>query len=334
MKTAPSPPYLSCIPLVVITCSSSVLSAINAVRFLRILLVACAVGMPAFLATGHESPEHVIEMLTARIEAVGPRADLYWRRATERRALGQLDEASQDLRKAIKLKPDFLSAYADLSRVQMAQGKRRRAISTVDSALQQLKEDSERAPFLMLRAEIYSESDELEKALADCDRALNARGTVEVDWYLTRSQIQCRLGRFAEAARGLQWGFERTGSAVLEVEAIDAMIDAGWYSKALVKIEPMLADARWQGSWLVRRGRVRLGSGKISEGHEDLLAAIRELNSRLQSRQPDLFLLADRGLAYALLGDATLARHDLGTAKKLGGDAWTLRRLEVALAPR
>ena len=100
----------------------------NAVRVPRLFLAACVIGMVSPLAMAHDSPEHVIEILTARMEAVGPRADLYWRRATEHRAIGELREAAADLKKAIKLKPDYLAAYADLSRVELAQGKRRRAI--------------------------------------------------------------------------------------------------------------------------------------------------------------------------------------------------------------
>ena len=303
----------------------------NALRSFGFLLVAgaCVGALPT---AAHDSPEHVIELLTVRMEAGGPRADLYWRRATEYRAIGELKAAASDLKKAIRLKPDYLIAYADLSRVEMAQGNRRRAMSTADRALKQIQDEVDRAPFLMLRAELFTASGEFEKALADCDRALAARGTAEVDWYLTRGQIQCRLGRFAEAARGLQRGFELTGSAVLDVESIDAMIDAGLYAEALAKIEPVLAEARWQSAWLIRRGRVRLGTGNVTDAHQDLLAAIHELSSRLQSRQPDCSLLADRGLAYALLGDVTLARRDFGAAKKFGGDMWTLRRLEVALA--
>lgn len=303
------------------------------VRAFPLLLAAAAVVVAApAMVEAHDSPEHVIEMLTARIETIGPRADLYWRRATERRALGQLGEAAGDLKKAIKLKPEFLIAYADLSRVESAQGRHQRALATANRALKQVRSEPECAPFWMLRAEVYCDAGDFEKALADCDRALAVGGTAEVDWYLTRSQIQCRLGRFAEAARGLKRGFELTGSAVLEVESIDAMIDAGLFVEALAKIEPVLAEARWQSAWLIRRGRVRLGMGNISDAHQDLLTAIRELNPRLQSKQPDFSLLADRGLAYALLGDATLAQRDFGAAKKLGGDIWTLRRLEVALA--
>ena len=283
-------------------------------------------------ALPHDSPEHVVEILTARMEVVGQSPDLLWRRATEHRALGDLSAAARDLKRALKMDSRYLPALTDLSRVQLAQGHRRRALWTIDRAFEFVRDEPGRSPLRMLRAEAFVESGYLEKALSECDRALLYADGTQLDWYLTRSQVQCRLGRFNDAVAGLKAGFELTGSAVLEVECIDAMLDAGKFSEALERIEPALADSRWQASWLVRRARVRLAAGEISSAHADLMAAIRELNQRLTTPRPDPSLLTDRGLASALLGDVAPARRDLSEAKKLGADAETVRRLEVALA--
>ncbi|HYV30346.1 MAG TPA: hypothetical protein VEO53_04455, partial [Candidatus Binatia bacterium] len=94
-----------------------------------------------------------------------------------------------------------------------------------------------------------------------------------------------------------------------------------------------LAETRWRSSWLIRRARVRLGCGEAAGGHADLLAAIGELNQRLLcGAHPDPGLLAERGLAFALLGDTSLAKRDLSAARKLGADRSALRPLELALA--
>src|SRR5262245_19976023 len=132
----------------------------------RLLTVLCVLAtvLPRIVA-GHDSPEHVVEMLTARMEAVGERADLLWRRATEYRALNNLGAAARDLSRAIKLQPDYLSALIDLSRVQLAQGHRRQALATVDRALKLVSDESGRAPLRMIRAEIFSETGESGKAL-------------------------------------------------------------------------------------------------------------------------------------------------------------------------
>jgi tetratricopeptide (TPR) repeat protein len=150
---------------------------------------------------------------------------------------------------------------------------------------------------------------------------------VELDWYLIRSELQTRLGRFADAARDLQEGFQRTGSAVLEVESIEAMIDAAQFDAALEQIEPLLADCRWRSSWLIRRARVRLGQGSVAEAQTDLAAAIQEINSRLRGAQPESGLLADRALAFALLGELEPARQDYTRAKKLGAEGAVLWRV-------
>ena len=280
----------------------------------------------------HDSPEHVIEILTARMETVGERPDLLWRRATEHRALANHAAAARDLRRAIKLRADYLPALIDLSRVQLLQGHRSEALRTIGRAMRFVTDEASRAPLRMIKAEIFAASGNLTAALGECDRALAGTGGAELDWYLTRSQIQCGLGRYAEAAEGLQRGFELTGSAVLEVESIDAMIDAGQYEGALIKVEAAIAETRWQSSWLVRRARIRLGKGEVAAGHQDLAGAIVEMNRRLNPAYPESGLLSERGFAYALLGDVDLAKRDLASAKRRGAEPASLRRLEMALA--
>ena len=280
----------------------------------------------------HDSPEHVIEILTARIKTVGERPELLWRRATEHRALADYSAAAKDLKRALKLRRDYVPALVDLSRVQLMQGRRSEALRTIGRAMRVVTDEASRAPLRMIKAEIHADSGNLTAALGECDRALAGTGGAELDWYLTRSQIQCRLGRYAEAAEGLQRGFELTGSAVLEVESIDAMIDAAQYEAALIKVELALAETRWQGSWLVRRARIRLGKGEVAAGHQDLAVAIVEMNRRLNPVHPESGLLSERGFAYALLGDVGLAKRDLESAKRRGAEPVSLRRLELALA--
>lgn len=299
-------------------------------RLLPTMIFVATLFAPGILVA-HDSPEHVVEILTARMETVGERADLLWRRATEYRALRDHAAAAKDLKRAIRLRKDYLPAYVDLSRVQLALGQRRRAMGTIDRALRLVDEESGRAPLRMVKAEVLVESSRFDEALRECDLALAGSSGSELDWFLTRSQIQCRLGRFNEAAAGLRKGFELTGSAVLEVECIDAMIDAGQFAEALVKVEVALEESRLQSSWLLRRARIHLGLGEIAKGHRDLIQAIAEMNRRLNPNHPESGLLSERGLAYALLGDVDLAKRDLIAARKSGADAAMLRRLEVTL---
>lgn len=291
-----------------------------------------AVGMG--VAVAHDSPEHVVEMLTARMDVVGPRADLLWRRAAEYRSLSRLREAERDLRAALRVQPAYAEASIDLARVQLQQGSPRTALRTVRRALEQAGQGGGpvRADLAMMHAEVLGAAGRVSEAVTACDQALNTPGTATPDWYLARCQFQYRLGRFRDAAAGLREGFERTGNAVLEAEWIDARLDAGEYDEALPQVEPQLEQSRLQAAWRIRRGRALLGLGRIAEAQADFLAAITELNGRLGGRRLDFTVLAERGLAYALLGDFQPARADLLKARELGADDWAVGRLERTLA--
>ena len=70
-------------------------------------------------ARGHDSPQHVVDHLTARMAREGRSAELLYRRACEYRALGRLDPAADDLEQALRLDPSYrpaLSARGQLER--------------------------------------------------------------------------------------------------------------------------------------------------------------------------------------------------------------------------
>lgn len=294
------------------------------------LLAAC---LP-LRTSAHDSPEHVVEWLTARMSEQGKSADLLWRRAAEYRELGVLESAASDLREAVALKPDFLVARADLGRVQLRQGKAALALETLNEAVSAAGDEVSRAPLYLTRAEIHADRGELADAARDCERAIGATTGPEPDWYLLRGQMLLRLGKASEAAAGLKQGFEQTGSAVLEAEWIDALLDGGQARTALERIEPLLAESRCQSSWLLRRARARLALGQTARARGDLHAAVTEINERLNPARPEMHLLLDRGLALALLGDTTGANRDLAAARKAGADATAAWRLEARLAAK
>ena len=300
-------------------------------RSLAFLLLAGCLQLRTF---GHDSPEHVIEKLTATMSEQGKSADLLWRRAAEYRELGALESAASDLREAIALTPDFLVARADLGRVQLRQGNSALALQTLNKAVSAAGDEASRAPLYLVRAEVLADCGELADATADCERAIEATPGPEPDWYLLRGQLLLRLGKAREAATGLKQGFDQTGSVVLEAEWIDAMLDAGQARAALERIEPLLAESRCQSGWLIRRARARLALDQTARARGDLHAAVTEINERLNPARPEMNLLLDRGLALALLGDTSGAGCDLAAARKAGADALAAWRLEAQLAAK
>jgi tetratricopeptide (TPR) repeat protein len=307
--------------------------------FFQRLALAGIVGLSSCMAlwplpaTAHDSPEKLVNRYTALIAEHGPTPLLLHRRAAEYRVLGELEKAAVDLEQAIKLRPGFLSAWTELSRIYLAQGKTREALATVNKALGMIPREEDRPEHYMIRAEIHRVAGHYESALADCDRAFQ-RDVNDLDWFVIRSQLQVRLGRREAAAAGLKEGVERTGSAVLEAQWIEALIDVGQCREALERIEPQLQNSRWQSSWLLRRGRARLVLRDMNGAQEDFRKAIAEIDSRINTDHPDFTLLVDRGLAHALLGDTIFAEKDLQAARKLGAEGWLLFRLESALAGR
>jgi tetratricopeptide (TPR) repeat protein len=258
----------------------------------------------------------------------GKSASLLVKRAVEFRVLGQLDKAVQDLQEAVRMKPADSYAWKELCRLYLAQGKNEDALAAVNTALSAGEDEEERAPTYMLRAEVYTALNKSVDALTDMDRAFK-NGSADLDWYIQRGQLQARLGQWDACLKGLKEGFEQTRSIVLEIEWIEAMIDAGKFREALALIEPHIGAARWKSSWLLRRARARKALKLDYE--QDLIQVLKELDERANPRYPDLTLLADRGLACALLGKNDEARKNYEAAKQLGADAWVLRRLEPLL---
>jgi len=274
----------------------------------------------------HDSPEHEIEALTSRMSKAGKTGSLLMRRATEFKALGELDKAAADLTEAISLEPKSPAAYAELGRVQFAEGKLTEACDNATRSLTLMEDAGERGAVFLLRAQIQAARGRNAEALADCELA-DRRD--DLDWYLIRSQIQRSLGKLDARVAGLKDGFARNGSIVLEIESIEAMIDAGQFRPALELIDQHLNQLRLRSSWLLRRARAL--KGLKADFQADAKAALAELERRIRPEHPEPTLLLDRATAFALLGDEKAAREDLKAAQKQGMPASACERVESLL---
>ena len=144
---------------------------------------------------------------------------------------------------------------------------------------------------------------------------------------MIRGRLHERLRKGAARVAGLKRGHEASGSVVLRNAWVDASLDAGVYAEVLPVIEAELAKSRLKSSWLIRRGRMRLGMGAREAGIKDLRDAVTELDPRIHPERPDVSLLIDRGWARVLLGEKEAARRDLKLARKHAGDPWDVDRL-------
>lgn len=295
-------------------------------KFICLLAALLWSGSVGLLA--HDSPEHQVQLLTSIMDSQGKSSSLLLRRASEYRVLGQVEKAIADVKEALALNPQADSAWKELCRLYMSQGKNENALESANKALTAAEEKEEKASVYMLRAEVFTSMNKASEALADMDQAFKD-GEPELEWFIQRGQLQGKLGKWNECLQGLQQGFEQTRSIVLEIEWIEALIDAGKAREAMALIEPHLANARIKSSWLLRRARAKKALNL--ECQDDLQAVLKELDQRANPRYPDLTMLADRGLACALLGRQEEAKKNYEEARKLGADGWVLRRLEPLL---
>ena len=276
-------------------------------------------------AFAHEGPEHEIEELTERMKKHGESAELLTERAAEYRVLGKLAEATKDLERAVMLDSESVATQRELGRVLLLGGKHDDALLVVARALKLPVEDVvETASLRILRAEIHFAKKDDKKALEECDAGLKLHRQ-----NLLRSEIQRRLKAHKERIAGLEEGIAQTGAGVLEIERVEAMMDAGKFADALKTIEAELADSRIKSSWLIRRARAFLGTGKKAEAERDLNDALDEIAGRLNVKMPDGPLLLDKALALELLDEKREALKAYEAAKTAGASGTVDDRIKA-----
>lgn len=283
------------------------------------------------VTTAHHDVESVIAGFTTRIEGGEHSADLYYQRATKLRILQRPDAAEDDLRRALEIDPGFAAAHRELARLLDEQGRTSEAIIAARRGIAVAPTDGSRATGFIILARLQMQTGQADAALVSCENAFQLRPRANVDWYLLHAEILTTLGRQTESAEILKNGHSATHSIVLRNAWIDTLLDSGQAGTALPVIEQELASSRLRSSWLLRRARARLQAGERTAAEHDLHACLRELAQRIHPSRPDLTLIADRGLANALLGNHDLARADLARAQAAGIAPWLTAPLARAL---
>jgi len=273
-------------------------------------LCAAVALMGAYTVVAHDSPEHEIEALSKRIATNGATAELLARRATEWRALGKYDEASQDLQKALLIKSNSIPLVLEYASVELERGNVCNSETIVAYGLMRAPAEPDRAALHMLRSEVAERRGLHEFALADCEQAMGSTEP-QLEWHLTRARLMCRLRKHAQAAAALKAAYEKTPNVVLEIEWIEAMIDAGQNAEALERVAKYTERGRWKSAWLIRRARAELGLNRKEAALESLAVALAELEQRINPAKVDATLLADRAMAHLLRGDRDAAAKDM-----------------------
>lgn len=265
--------------------------------------------------SAHTDLSKTIEALSKKI-AAKPTAELYFQRALEYRALREKRHTIEDLRKAVELQEDFPAAKFALAEEL---GKSDEALGLALELSMPGEVTNLPLQSNLLLARVYRKRKELEQALAVCEKlspvaAKTPRDDTEVS--LLHADLLLDLNRPGEAAEVLKTSWKRTNSIVARNNWIDTALTAGQTKELLPFIENELQTSRLRSSWLIRRARAFLILDKRDAARTDLVSALLEINSRINPAQPDLTLIADRGLVHALMGNPALARRDLATLQK------------------
>jgi tetratricopeptide (TPR) repeat protein len=278
-------------------------------RATGILLCAGMLLITGFDVIGHDSPEHEIEALDKKIAKIGATAELLARRATEWRALGKYDEAARDLGKALLIKSNSTPLILEYASVELERGNPGAASRAIENGLARAQE-TEKAPLHMMMADLFERGGRHEAALGECEKAM-AGAEPQLEWHLTRARLMARLGGHAQAAAALKAAYEKTPNVVLEIEWIEAMIDAGQNEAALERLARYTGRGRWRSAWLIRQARAELGLNRTEAAQASSAAALAELEQRINPGKVDATLLADRAMAHLLHGDRDAAAKDM-----------------------
>jgi len=293
-----------------------------------VLALLCALAVSP--APAHDSPGDVIHALSHRMELEGPTARLLAARAFEYQSLGQWDVAIADFDGALVLQPRFSAALQGLAGAHLHLGNWVAAESAAQRAIALYDDDGRRAPGQALLAQVLEAQTKWPEALDAWREALKAPYP-EVDWFLGESRCLGQLGRYDDQAAALALARTRNPSVVLHRAWVRALVDGGQLDAARAEIETGLEKARWQSSWLLLRARVHAREGDTAHQHEDALAALVELEGRINPERPDPWLLTECAIALALAGEETKAREYETQARTLGASGADLLEIDQLL---
>jgi tetratricopeptide (TPR) repeat protein len=274
-------------------------------------------ALTSWPVAAHDSPGDVIHALSHRMELEGPTARLLAARAFEYQALGQWEAAIADFNGALTLQPRFGAALQGLAAVELRASNPVAAESAARRAVDLYDDPTRRAPGEALLAQVLVAQSRWPEALDAWRRALKSPSP-EVDWYLGEAECLGRMKRFTEQSEALAAARLRNPSVVLHRAWVRALVESGRLDEASREIEAGLANTRWRSTWLLLRARLHEKQGDTARQHDDALAALAELQGRINPERPDHWLLAECGIALALAGRESAAREYEKQARELG----------------
>ncbi len=254
------------------------------------------------LCQGHEGPGEIIRRLSLEIDAGRASASNYLQRAIEYRILGKPSRAARDLQLAVGLNPTLVPAWREATKVFLDLGDSAAAERAARKALAACDPDSLNANSCrLLLAETLLRSGSFDRARDVIETAFQMWPHMDVNAYWLRAEILAASGTAEARAECLRRGWEATRSEALRIAWIESCIDSGRGADVLETIDQGLGSARLKSSWRLRRAKVMISLERPDEAQLELVAAITELDQRVNPQKPCREVIADRDLALDLL---------------------------------
>jgi tetratricopeptide (TPR) repeat protein len=190
----------------------------------------------------------------------------------------------------------------------------------------------EKSSAMILLARMLLNAEEPLEAIKYSSTAFKLNPNGKLEWYLLHARLLGELKRDNERPEILRKGYQLTGSIVLRNAWIDSLLECKKYETALPIIEKELISSRLKSSWKLRRAKAYIGIGKINDAMNDLRMCLKELDQRIHPKKPDMTLIADRGMANALLGNIEAAKNDLSHLIHIGAEKWVTIHLNKAIS--
>ena len=233
-------------------------------------------------AAAHESIEHQIEAVDARVAAAPDDPSLLVRRAELHRIQGDWAAARTYLERAAALAPEDGAIELALGRLLLASGDAAASLPVLDRYLEKNPQDGDA---WVAHARANAALERTDEAVEDWSRAVAALPVGNpwlVEAYLRRAQAQARATPVA-ALRDLDEGIERLGRpVVLELRALDLELALGRTEAALSRLQAIESRSRRTEGWMARRGRILEAAGRA----EEALAAWRSALDAIEDLPP------------------------------------------------
>lgn len=226
------------------------------------------------VALAHASPTREISRISARIEAAPEDFELRLSRSELLLRVGHPREALADLRVARALSPGDPRVILGRAEVLHALGRGSEALRELDALARDAQPPYAFAAYA-LRARLLADAGRRVQAISAYDAALRIRP--DLDLYLAEGRLLVTMARLSSAAAIYRGGIVALGGAAVLREALARLeISRRRFSAALVEVNALMDQSRFDGAWFLLRAEVHAAAGRREAAHDDRERALLE----------------------------------------------------------